>query len=239
METRFIVPGGTVANLDFVEGIFGNGGDPYLPENDASLAPETWTGHTGCVILAPHLTRVTKKELGLPHVSEATERQQRDGMCWETEDELYNGGRAFKVCARDARGVIVTVIADNYFGYCKKEVKTQISYSANLFGNAEEEHSGGALVFASYNLGQEYDETARPATTTRSPRCSSATPSGSRRSREGHADRPRAAAHRAGPGWRALLAARHDGHLAAPRRRHRLGAAARRQGLPRARTATG
>ncbi|HOQ54660.1 MAG TPA: hypothetical protein PLF56_13740, partial [Micropruina sp.] len=28
METRFIVPGGLVANLDFVEGIFGNGGDP-------------------------------------------------------------------------------------------------------------------------------------------------------------------------------------------------------------------
>ena len=160
METRFIVPGGMVANLDFVEGIFGNGGDPYLPENDASLAPETWTGHTGCVILAPHLTRLTKKALGLPHVSQATERQLRDGVCWEQEDDLYNGGRAFKICARDARGVIVTVIADNYFGYCKKEVKTQISYSANLFGNAEEEHAGGALVFASYNLGQEYTETS-------------------------------------------------------------------------------
>ena len=35
-------------------------------------------------------------------------------------------------------------------------MKTQISYSANLFGNAEEEHAGGALVFPSYNLGQEY-----------------------------------------------------------------------------------
>ncbi|MFZ0530880.1 MAG: hypothetical protein WAL91_10115 [Propionicimonas sp.] len=162
METRFIVPGGLVANLDFVEGIFGNGGDPYLPENDASLAPETWTGHTGAVILAPHLTTVTKKSLGLPHISQATARQQRDGVCWETEDELYNGGQAFKVCARDARGVIVTVIADNYFGYCKKEVKTQISYSANLFGNAEEEHAGGALVFPSYNLGQEYTVTPRP-----------------------------------------------------------------------------
>jgi hypothetical protein len=156
METRFIVPGGLVANLDFVEGIFGNGGDPYLPENDASLAPETWTGHTGCVILAPHLTRVTKKELGLPHVTDATERQRRDGVCWDQGDELYNGGRAFKICARDERGVIVTVIADNYFGYCKKEVKTQISYSANLFGNAEEEHAGGALVFSSYNLGEEF-----------------------------------------------------------------------------------
>jgi hypothetical protein len=158
METRFIVPGGLVSNLDFVEGIFGNAGDPYLPENDASLAPETWTGHTGCVILAPHLTRVTKKELGLPHVREATDRQRRDGMCWEQDDEPYNGGRAFKVCARDAGGVIVTVIADNYFGYCKKEVKTQISFSANLFGNAEEEHAGGALVFASYNLGQEFTQ---------------------------------------------------------------------------------
>lgn len=161
METRFIVPGGLVANLDFVEGIFGNGGDPYLPENDASLAPETWTGHTGAVILAPHLTRVTKKSLGLPHVSEATARQRRDGMCWEHEDECYNGGQAFKACARDERGVIVTVIADNYFGYCKKEVKTQVSYSANLFGNAEEEHAGGALVYPSYNLGQEY--TVSPA----------------------------------------------------------------------------
>lgn len=156
METRFIVPGGLVANLDFVESIFGNGGDPYLPENDASLAPETWTGHTGAVILAPHLVHVTKQGLGLPHVDEATPRQRRDGMCWTSEDERYNGGQAFKVCARDARGVIVTVIADNYFGYCKKEVKTQISYSANLFGNAEEEHAGGALVFPSYNLGQEY-----------------------------------------------------------------------------------
>lgn len=159
MEIRFIVPGGLVANLDFVEGIFGNGGDPYLPENDASLAPETWTGHTGAVILAPHLTKVTKASLGLPHLSKATARQLRDGMYWENEDDLYNGGQAFKICARDAAGVIVTVIADNYFGYCKKEVKTQISYSANLFGNAEEEHAGGALVFPSYNLGQEYTVT--------------------------------------------------------------------------------
>jgi hypothetical protein len=160
LEVRFIVPGGLVANLDFVEGIFGNGGDPYLPENDSSLAPSTWTGHSGLVILAPHLTKVTKKELGLPHVSQATERQLRDGVAWEHEDERYNGGQAFKICARDERGVIVTVIADNYFGYCKKEVKTQISYSANLFGNAEEEHAGGALVYPSYNLGQEYHETS-------------------------------------------------------------------------------
>ena len=158
METRFIVPGGLVANLDFVESVFGNAGDPYLPENDASLDQAGFTGTTGCVVLAPHLTSLTKKELGLPHIDQATERQRRDGMCWSDEDELYNGGQAFKCCARDERGVIVTVIADNYFGYCKKEVKTQISYSANLIGGVEEEHSGGAVVFASYNNGQEFTE---------------------------------------------------------------------------------
>ena len=35
MEMRFFAPGGLVSNLDFVESIFGNAGDPYLPENDA------------------------------------------------------------------------------------------------------------------------------------------------------------------------------------------------------------
>ena len=64
METRFIVPGGLVCNLDFVEGIFGNAGDPYLPENDPALAPDGWTGHIGCVILAPHLTHAPKHLLG-------------------------------------------------------------------------------------------------------------------------------------------------------------------------------
>ena len=57
---------------------------------------------------------------------------------------------------RDRRGVIVTIIADNYYGYCKKEVKTQISFAANLFGLCEEEHAGGALAFAAYVLGQDF-----------------------------------------------------------------------------------
>ena len=156
MEVRFFVPGNLVSNLDFVEAIFENGGDPLLPENDAALDSEHWSGHTGCVILAPHLIRVTKKAAGLPHIDQATERQRRDGMCWKKEDELYNGGNAFKLTCRDETGVIVTIIADNYFGYCKKEVKTQLSFAANLFGIAEEEHAGGALVFQSYDLGEEF-----------------------------------------------------------------------------------
>ena len=137
--------------------IFENGGDPLLPENDAALDSEHWTGHTGCVILAPHLIKVTKKAVGLPHFDQATERQRRDGMCWKKEDELYNGGHAFKLTCRDETGVIVTIIADNYFGYCKKEVKTQLSFASNLFGLAEEEHAGGALVFPSYDLGEEFN----------------------------------------------------------------------------------
>ena len=156
METRFFAPGGLVSNLDFVERIFGNGGDPFLPQHDAGLDVEHWSGHTGCVILAPHLIELTKKQLGLPHVDQATERQRRDGMCWQSEDEKYNNGTAFKVVCRDMNGVIVTIIADNYFGYSKKEIKSQISYATNLFGGCEEEHSGGALAFPAYNLGDSY-----------------------------------------------------------------------------------
>jgi hypothetical protein len=156
MEIRFFAPGTLVANLDFVECLFGNGGDPYLPENDAALDGQHWTGHSGCVILAPHLASATKRDLGLPHVDQATERQRRDRMCWSQPDELYNDGQAFKVACRDQSGVMVTIIADNYFGYCKKEVKTQISFAANLYGLCEEEHAGGAIAFPTYVLGQDF-----------------------------------------------------------------------------------
>ncbi len=161
MEIRFFAPGSLVSNLDFVERIFGNAGDPFLPENDAALDMAHWTGHTGCVILAPHLTRLRKRELGLPHYDQATPRQRRDGMCWRDEKERYNDGLPFKAVCRDMRGVIVTILADNYFGYSKKEVKSQISYAANLFGGCEEEHSGGALAFPSYNLGDVFHPDSR------------------------------------------------------------------------------
>jgi hypothetical protein len=162
MEVRFFVPGGLVCNLDFVESIFGNAGDPHLPENDSALDTEHWTGNTGCVILAPHLNKLTKAELGLPKWHDATERQRRDGMCWKSPDELYNDGTAFKITARDENGVVVTVISDNYFGYCKKEVKTQLGMAANLFGNAEEEHAGGALIFPSYDLAEQVETADLP-----------------------------------------------------------------------------
>jgi hypothetical protein len=161
METRLFAPGNLISNVDFVETIFGNAGDPYLPENDAALTPENWSGHTGCIILAPHLAgTMTKSELGLPHWDSATERQRRDQMCWRDPSEMYNGGQAFKITARDSHGVIVTILGDNYYGYCKKEIKTQISFASNLFGLCEEEHAGGALVFPCYDLAGEYDANA-------------------------------------------------------------------------------
>lgn len=156
MEIRFFAPGNLVSNLDFVESIFGNAGDPYLPENDSALDPFHWSGHTGCIILATHLISLRKKDLGLPHWDKATDRQKADGMAWKSPDELYNDGSPFKITARDKAGVMVTLIADNYYGYSKKEVKTQISYAANLMGLAEEEHAGGALAFPSFNLGVRF-----------------------------------------------------------------------------------
>ncbi len=147
MEIHLFAPGSLVSSLDFVETIFGNGGDHNLAVNDAALDIDHWTGHTGCIIFAPQLTQLRKKDLGLPHYDDATDRQRHEGMCYRDESELYNDGGAFKVTCRDERGVVVTIIADNYFGYAKKEIKTQINYSANLFGLAEEEHAGGAIAF--------------------------------------------------------------------------------------------
>ncbi len=157
LEVRFFVPGSLVSNLDFVESIFGNAGNPNLAQNDAALDTEHWTGHTGCIILAPQLKTLKKKDVGLPHFDNATDRQKRDGMCWKDENELYNDGSAFKITCRDDRGIVITLIADNYYGYSKKEIKTQISYSANLFGLVEEEHAGGAIAFARRVMGDTLD----------------------------------------------------------------------------------
>lgn len=152
MEVRFFVPGSLVSSLDFIESIFGNAGDPGILDNDAAFDVEHFSGQTGCIFLAPHLKKLKKKDLGLPHVDEATEQQQKQGMSWSSPDELYNDGEAFKATFRTEEGFIITIIADSYYGYCKKEVKTQLSFACNLLGLCEEEHAGGALVFPSYKL---------------------------------------------------------------------------------------
>ncbi|WNH08306.1 hypothetical protein [Thalassobellus suaedae] len=42
LEVRFFAPGNLVSNLDFVESIFGNAGNPNLALNDAALDTEHW-----------------------------------------------------------------------------------------------------------------------------------------------------------------------------------------------------
>src|SRR5260370_8473651 len=63
MEIRFIAPGSLVTNLDFVESIFGNGGDPYLPDNDSGLDVMHWTVHTRSTLPAPPLVAITPPPL--------------------------------------------------------------------------------------------------------------------------------------------------------------------------------
>ncbi len=155
-EVLFVVPGSLVSTLDFVESVFGNAGSVNNIESDAGIDIKGWTGQSGYVILAPHLTKLTKFELGLPAYAEATDEQKASGMCYKDKAELYNDGSAFKITARDHSGVAVTIIADNYFGYAKKEVKTQISFASNLFGGTEEEHAGGTIVYPRVNLGEHY-----------------------------------------------------------------------------------
>lgn len=156
MEVQFIVPGSLVSNLDFVESVFGNAGDPSLHLNDSGIDLNNWSGHTGYVLLAPHLPKLKKIDLNLPHYDDATELQRRDGMCYKDESELYNDGIPFKLTCRDASGVAITLIGDNYFGYSKKEIKTQLSFASNLYGNVEEEHAGGTIAFPRTNLGENF-----------------------------------------------------------------------------------
>ncbi len=156
MEIQMLAPGSLVSNLDFIESVFGNAGDPSLHSKDSGLDLEGWSGHTGYVILAPHLPKLRKIDVGLPHYDQATERQRRDQMCYKSEDELYNNGQAFKLTCRNTSGVAVTIIADNYYGYSKKEVKTLISFASNLYGNVEEEHAGGTVAYTRLNVGESY-----------------------------------------------------------------------------------
>jgi phosphoenolpyruvate carboxykinase (diphosphate) len=156
MEIRFFAPGSLVSNLDFVESIFGNGGDPYLPENDAALDVLHWTGHTGCVILAPHMVGMRKKDWGCRISSEATERQRRDGMCWRDPKTSYNNGGAFKAhlprpARRDRhhdRRQLLRLLQE------RSEDADQLRRQPLRL--CEEEHAGGAIAFPTYVLGQDF-----------------------------------------------------------------------------------
>ena len=89
MEVRFFAPGSLVsATWTFVESHLRKcRGDPMLPENDAALDVDHWTGHTGCVILAPHLVQsLTKKSAGAAALGSMSRPRGRSGMGCATRD---------------------------------------------------------------------------------------------------------------------------------------------------------
>lgn len=48
------------------------------------------------------------------------------------------------------------MIADTYFGYSKKEIKTVISFAANIIGFSQEEHAGGCYASPVYSWGRSF-----------------------------------------------------------------------------------
>ena len=124
--SKIFRPACLVNILDFTESIFSKAGSLFSVENDLVFDPQNWPRYTECIVFAPQLRKCTKKELGFPNISDATDRQKKDGMCWEGEDELYHDGKPFKIMARDDRKIKVSIVADSYNGCVKKEIKTQI-----------------------------------------------------------------------------------------------------------------
>ncbi len=157
IDVRYFAPASLISNLDFVEQIFGNAGYPYHRPSDAEFDPERWSGVSTCIILAPHICGATKKELGFKHFDQADAEEREKNHYYKDESELYNGGQPYKVTLRLRSGVVVTIIGDNYFGYSKKEIKTQLSFAANINGEGPEEHSGGARIYRRSNIGDNFD----------------------------------------------------------------------------------
>ena len=126
------------------------------------------------MILAPHLVGLTKKELGLPHVDEATERQRRDGMCWKNEDEIYNDGerlqdhlpRPARRDGDDHRRQLLRLLQEG------SQNADQLRREP-VRARAKRSMPAGRIAFPAYVLGQDFyaDRTVhaedRPRSTTR------------------------------------------------------------------------
>jgi hypothetical protein len=134
MEVRFFAPGSLVANVDFVESIFGNSGDPFIPENDASIDPVHWTGTTGCIILATHLTELTKKESDCRTGTRRRRRHAARACVARTHRNIQRrAGLSRSLRARRVGRPSSPNHCGQLFGYSKKGGQIpHISYFANL-----------------------------------------------------------------------------------------------------------
>ena len=168
MEIRFFAPGSLVSNLDFVEGIFGNGGDPYLPENNAALDVMHWTGHYRM------------------RDSRASPRRDEEEGSWPPA--VRSGDRAaasrWDVLARPRREIQRRArIQACLPGRTRRDGNNHRRQLLRLLQEgsedadfvrsepirlSEEEHAGGALAFATYVLGQNFSGGRTVAWSTRS-----------------------------------------------------------------------
>ena len=72
MEVRVFAPGTLTSNLDFVESIFGNAGDPFVPMNDARSRRRALVGSYGLHHSCPAFDRSTKPKSACPTSARAT-----------------------------------------------------------------------------------------------------------------------------------------------------------------------
>jgi hypothetical protein len=171
METRFFAPGALVANLDFVERIFGNAGDPHLPENDAALDPQTGPA-TPAASSSPRISGASpKRNSACPPSTTPRRASIRDGMCWQKPEELYNDGSPSNsppATPRAHRHLHFRQL----FRLLQKRGEDPDQLRRQPARPREEEHAGGAIVFPSYDLGEDFQLSKHlvPSSTTPLPR---------------------------------------------------------------------
>ena len=174
MEVRFFAPGNLVSNLDFVESIFGNAGDP-LPAGERCRAGRRALDRAHRLRHSRAASDHADQEgaSGLPHWDDATERQRRDGMCWKTRGRAVQRRRRVqadlprRAAASSSRSSRTTISAT-----AKKKSRRRSAMPPTCSAAARRNTPAARWSIPSYDLGEEFsgDLHAAAPRTTRSPK---------------------------------------------------------------------
>ena len=113
-----------------MESISCNGGDPFLPK----MMP-AWILNIGLGTRMGNCRSSFGRHSKTDFKSASKQMLLKEKFVTECFMNIlmnFTTIKAKKLTFRDTSGLVVTVIADNYFGYCKKEVKNSKSFAANL-----------------------------------------------------------------------------------------------------------